>query len=56
MIGGSTIFSAGVPDSQTVSAYMQEYFDQQNLHFKVEVINAGVGGSFSEIETKLKKD
>jgi uncharacterized protein YjbI with pentapeptide repeats len=56
LIGGSTIFSAGVPDSQTVSAYMQEYFDQQNLDFKVEVINAGVGGSFSEIETKLIKE
>ena len=56
LIGGSTIFSAGVPDNQTVSAYLQEYFDNSDLEKKVEVINAGVGGSSSEIEVRLIKE
>jgi len=55
-IGGSTTFGTGVIVNQTYPFYLQQLYDQSNLRFKVEVINAGVIGSWSFQETKLVKE
>jgi len=56
LVGGSTTFGAvGISDRHTISGYLQEEFDDKNLEFNVEVINAGVPGSFSLAEINLVK-
>jgi len=55
-IGGSTTFGIGVINNQTFPFYLQQFFDQSNVGLKVEVINAGVVGSWSLAETKLVKE
>jgi len=57
VMGGSTTFGNGVFDNQTYPFYLQERYDQTNLGFDVEVINAGWPGwnSINEIN-KIKKE
>jgi len=56
VVGGSTMYGAGVVDKETVPFYLQEKFDETELDFKVEVINAGIPGMTSEKEKKLVKE
>lgn len=52
VIGGSTAFGWGsTSDSTTIPGFLQKKFDDANLNFKVEVINAGVPGVDSYLET-----
>ncbi len=53
MIGGSTTFSSGVLDDQTYPFYLQQLYDETDLGFNVEVINAGLVGRWSFTEKKL---
>jgi len=55
-VGGSTTFGAGVLDNQTWPFYLQEFYDQSDLDFKVEIINAGWPGKWSRPETKMIKN
>jgi len=55
-VGGSTTYGNGVHDSETWPAYLQEIFDNLELDFTVEVINAGIPGSKSDHEVKLVKE
>jgi len=55
-VGGSTTFGSGVLDNQTYPYYLQEFYDEANLDFKVEVINAGIPGAWSEHEVRLIKN
>lgn len=50
ILGGSTTFGIITSsDETTISGYLQDFFDNNNLDF-VEVINAGVGGANSRDE------
>jgi lysophospholipase L1-like esterase len=56
-LGGSTMQSVySTSDNTTIPGYLQQKFDSLKKDYKVEVINAGVGGdwSFQESE-KIKK-
>ncbi len=55
-MGGSTTFGAGVLDHQTFPFQLQKLFDNANLDFKVEVINAGWPSMYSKHETTLIKE
>jgi len=52
-IGGSTTFSTGVLDDQTYPFYLQQLYDEADLGFNVEVINAGLVGRWSFAEIKF---
>ena len=42
MIGGSTMFGAGsTSDMTTIPGFIQEFFNEDNLTFDIEVINSG---------------
>ena len=56
LIGGSTIFGAGVHDEHTISSYLQKKYDDDKFEINVEVINAGIGASWSKPEQKLVKE
>jgi len=57
IVGGSTAFSAGATsDETTISGFLQKKFNESNLEQKIEVINAGVGGTFSYEENNLIKE
>jgi len=57
VIGGSTAFGSGsTSDGTTIPGYLQKEFDNVNLDFKVEVINAGQLGMFSWGETQTVKN
>jgi len=56
LVGGSTAFGSGVKDDETPSAHLQKIFDDAELDFKVEVINAGIPGAWSKPEIKFVKD
>jgi len=55
-IGGSTTYGSGVFNNQTWPFYLQEFYDETNLDFKVEVINAGWPFRMSIEETLLIKE
>jgi len=56
MVGGSTTFGLQVlSDQHTITAHLQEKFDQLNLKKRVEVINAGISGYNSNDELNLVK-
>ena len=55
-LGGSTTFGSGVLDHQTYPSLLQKFFDNSNLDFKVEIINAGWPSQFSGVETILIKE
>ncbi len=57
VVGGSTTFGSGsTSDETTIPGYLQKEFDNVNLNFKVEVINAGKSGSSSWGETQTVKN
>ena len=57
VLGGSTTFGAGsTSDGTTIPGYLQKEFDNVNLDFKVEVINAGQMGLTSWGETQIVKN
>jgi len=57
MVGASTTFGAGsTSDETSIPGYLQEIIDEQNFDYKIEVINAGVGGSQSLREGKLIRE
>ena len=56
MIGGSTTYGAGASsDSTTIAGFLQQYFEQEDLPKKIQVINAGKSSFFSLSETQLVK-
>jgi len=57
VVGGSTTFGSGsTSDGTTIPGYLQKEFDNVNLEFKVEVINAGQLGMDSWGETQTVKN
>lgn len=57
VVGGSTAFGWGsTSDETTISGYLQQDFDNTHLNSKVQVINAGVGGTFSLVEAEYVKN
>jgi len=56
VIGGSTTFGYAVYDDETPSAHLQKKFDNSNLDFHVEVINAGIPSAYSTTEIILIKE
>ncbi len=53
-LGGSTAFGAtALSDMKTIPGYMQKLFDQVELEQRIEIINAGIPGGYSYIESKL---
>jgi len=54
-LGGSSTFGSGKLDNQTWPYHLQEKVNNESFAFKVEIINAGVGGAESLSETKLIK-
>ena len=54
MVGGSTMFGAGATsDETTIPGYLQQFLDEYNLGFNLEVINAGIQGADSNAEFNL---
>ena len=51
MVGGSSTFGSGVIDENTITGIMQKLFEDSNLKWNVEVINAGIPGAESFRET-----
>ena len=56
LIGGSTMYGVHVGEDATKAVYLQKLFDKQNLDLDVEVINAGISGSWSKPETNMIKE
>jgi len=56
VLGGSAAFGSGVLDNQTFPFYLQQMYDETQVDFKVEVINAGWPGWWSPLEKKLVKN
>jgi len=56
MVGGSTTFGSGVFDDETIPFQLEQKFQNEHNEFNVEVINAGLGGSWSKLETDLIKN
>ena len=55
-VGGSTTYGFGVPNESSYPFLLQQKINSLNLEKKVEVINAGVAGAWSKMETDLIKD
>jgi len=55
-IGGSTTFGNGVLDDQTYPFYLQKIFDNSDLGFKVQVVNAGWPKYWSLPEIEMLKN
>jgi len=56
MVGGSTMFGAGATsDETTIPGYLQQYLNEKNLGFDIEVINSGIQGADSNTELNLVK-
>jgi len=56
MIGGSTMFGAGATsDETTIPGFMQEFLNEKDFGFDIEVINSGIQGADSDTELKLVK-
>jgi len=57
MLGGSTMFGVGASsDSTTIPAYVQQFLDDYDFGFNVEVINAGIQNHNSEKEYRMLSD
>ena len=55
-VGGSTMMGSGsLSDVTTITGYLQNEFNNLNLQYNVEVINAGISGAWSQTETNLIK-
>lgn len=52
VLGGSTTFGSGATsDTTTISGYLQKKFNESNLDINVEVINGGIPGAYSNVES-----
>ena len=52
-VGGSTAFGAGTTtDSTSIPGYLQSFFNENESDIPIEVVNAGVSGSYSYLESK----
>lgn len=57
VIGGSTTFGVGsTSDHTTIPGYLQQLFDNADLSYQIEVVNAGVPAMHSASEVKLVKE
>ena len=56
LIGGSTMFSSNNDNAHTASAFLQEKILSSKINKNIQVINAGISGSWSEQEVKLVKN
>ena len=57
MLGGSTMFGTGATsDQSTISGYVQQFFNEGDFEFNIEVVNAGIQGADSKTELKLIED
>jgi uncharacterized protein YjbI with pentapeptide repeats len=57
IIGGSTVYGTGAQsDITTMPSFLQKEFDNSNMNFNIEVINAGISGAWSFSETQLVKN
>jgi len=54
-VGGSTTVPTGVKDVESWTAFLQQKFDETEIDFNVQVINAGNSGAFSMTEFNLIK-
>ena len=54
-VGGSTTYGTGVNDNETWPAYLQKKFDELSIGKNIEIINAGIQGANSNVETKMIK-
>jgi lysophospholipase L1-like esterase len=51
MVGGSTTFgTASTSDETTITGFLQKKFNELQIEFKIEIINAGIGGADSARE------
>lgn len=56
-VGGSTMLGTGsTSDVTTIPGFLQQKFDETNLGTRIEVINAGVSGAWSQTETNYIKN
>ena len=54
MLGGSTMFGTGATsDETTIPGYLQQFLDEKDFGFGVEVINSGIQGADSSTEVDL---
>ena len=57
VIGGSTTFGMGATsDETTIPGFLQEFYDKDDLNFRVEVINAGIVAAYSTVEAYYIKN
>jgi len=57
VVGGSTVFGAGItPDETTISGYLQNFFEMNHPELELEIINGGIGSATSETELALVKN
>jgi len=57
VLGGSTMFGQlSTSDNTTIPSYLQQEFDNLKINYKIEVINAGIGGATSFHESELIKE
>ena len=56
MVGGSTMFGAGATsDETTIPGFMQEFLNEKDFGFDIQVINSGIQGADSNTVLKLVK-
>jgi len=54
MVGGSTMFGAGATsDETTIPGYLQQFLNEKDFGFDIEVINSGIQGADSNTESNL---
>ena len=54
MLGGSTMFGHGATsDETTIPGYLQDFFQNYDDKFKIEIINGGIQGADSYAETSI---
>ena len=54
MVGGSTMFGAGsTSDETTIPGYLQQFLNEKDFGFDIEVINSGIQGADSNTELNL---
>ena len=54
MVGGSTMFGAGATsDETTIPGYLQQFLNEKDFGFDIEVINSGIQGADTNAELKL---
>jgi len=57
IIGGSTVYGTGAEsDITTMPGFLQREFDNYNIGYDVEIVNAGISGAWSFSEIQLIKN